>query len=138
VPIPAGAVENGEVRQPEIVAEAIYWAAHHKKRQLYLGGSTALVIIGNKFFPGFGDWYLGKTGYDSQMRPEPRDPNQPDNLFEPADTTQDYGAHGAFDSRSINRSYELWAAEHKGVVAGALGLAGLAIAGSLVAFGRKN
>lgn len=125
------------IYQPEVIAEAIYWAAHHKKRQLYIGGSTVTVIMGNKFFAGFGDWYLGKTGYNSQMRDEPRDPNQPDNLFHPADTTQDYGSHGAFDQRSIDHSYEVWAAEHKGIVAAACaGLAGAAIAGSLVALRR--
>jgi hypothetical protein len=121
------------IYQPEIVAEAVYWAAHHQKRQLYIGGSTLAVIMGNKFFAGFGDWYLGRTGYDSQMRPEQRDPNQPNNLYDPVDTTRDYGAHGAFDDRSINHSYEVWAAEHKGIVAGALaGAGGLAIAGALL------
>jgi short-subunit dehydrogenase len=121
------------IYQPEVTAEAIYWAAHHKKRQLYVGGSTTIVLMGNKFFANFGDWYLGRTGYNSQMRDEPRDPNQPDNLFKPADTTRDYGAHGAFDQRSIDHSYQVWAAEHKGIVAGALAaLAGVAFAGSLV------
>jgi NAD(P)-dependent dehydrogenase (short-subunit alcohol dehydrogenase family) len=126
------------IYQPEVIAEAIYWAAHHKKRQLYVGGSTTTVIMANKFFARFGDWYLGRTGYKSQMRDQPKDPNQPDNLFEPADTLKDYGAHGAFDSRSIDHSYQTWAAEHKGIVAGALAaLAGAAFAGSVV-LGRRG
>ena len=126
------------IYQPEVIAEAIYWAAHHKKRQLYVGGSTVTVIMGNKFFAKFGDWYLGRTGYKSQMRDEPKDPNQPDNLFEPADTLKDYGAHGAFDNRSIDHSYQTWAAEHKGIVAGALAAAaGAAFAGSIV-LGRRG
>ncbi len=127
------------IYQPEVIAEAIYWAAHHKKRQLYIGGSTVVVIMGNKFLAKFGDWYLGKTGYDSQMRKEPRNPNQPDNLFEPADTTKDYGSHGEFDQRSTTRSYTLWAAEHKGIVTTTLvGLAGAAFASSLFVFGRSK
>lgn len=127
------------IYQPEVIADAVYWAAHRKKRQLYIGGSTLIVIMGNKFFAKFGDWYLGKTGYDSQMRPDPKDPNQPNNLFAPADSTQDYGSHGAFDDRSINRSYELWAAEHKGIVAGALaGAGGLAAAGLLLATRQRG
>jgi hypothetical protein len=127
------------IYQPEVIAEAVYWSAHHKKRQLYIGGSTVIVIMGNKFFAKFGDWYLGKTGYDSQMRAEHRDPNQPNNLFEPVDTTNDYGAHGAFDDRSIDRSYEVWAAEHKGIVAGALaGVGGLAVAGVLLAARQRD
>jgi short-subunit dehydrogenase len=125
------------IYQPEVIAEAIYWAAHHRKRQLYIGGSTAIVITANKFLAGFGDWYLGKTGYDSQMRPERRDPNQPNNLFEPVDTTTDYGAHGAFDSRSTSRSYEIWAAEHKGAIAGAVAGVGMAT-GLLLAASRRG
>lgn len=127
------------IYQPEVIAEAIYWAAHHRKRQIYIGGSTLAVIMGNKVFPGLGDWYLGRTGYDSQMREEPRDPDQPDNLFAPADTARDYGAHGVFDDRSIDRSYEVWAVEHKGVVAGALaGIGGLAVGGLLLASRRQG
>ena len=127
------------IYQPEVIAEAIYWAAHHRKRQLYIGGSTLAVIMGNKVVPGLGDWYLGKTGYESQMRPEARDPDQPNNLFSPVDTTHDYGAHGAFDDQAIDRSYEVWVAEHKGIVAGALaGVGGLAIGGGLLLATRQR
>jgi len=100
------------IYEPELIGQAAYWAAHHRKRQMYLGGSTAIVVNANKFFPGLGDRYLALTGYGSQMRDEPRDPNQPDNLFAPVDEDKDYGAHGAFDDRSISRSYEMWASEH--------------------------
>lgn len=123
------------IYQPEVVASAVYWAAHHRKRQLYVGGSTVIVITGNKFFAGLGDWYLGRTGYESQMRQEQRDPDQPDNLFEPVDTATDYGAHGAFDGRATERSYTLWAVEHEGMIAaGIAGLVSLTAAGAL--FGR--
>ena len=121
------------IYQPELIGQAAYWAAHHHKRQMYLGGSSAVVVNANKFVPGLGDRYLALTGYRSQMRDEPRDPNQPDNLFEPADETKDYGAHGAFDDRSINRSYEMWVSEHMpfvlaGVTTGlAAAIAGLAL-----------
>src|SRR6185312_14338783 len=77
------------IYQPELIGHAAYWAAHHHKRQMYLGGSTALVVTGNKLFPGFGDHYLARTGYESQMRDQPRDPDQPDNLFAPADEEKD-------------------------------------------------
>ncbi|HEV2460150.1 MAG TPA: hypothetical protein VGS80_17480 [Ktedonobacterales bacterium] len=81
-------------------------------------------------------------GYESQMRDERRDPNQPDHLFEPADAGKDYGAHGAFDTRSIEKSYETWTAEHKGVVAAATagagaGAAAIGFAATLALFGRR-
>lgn len=121
------------IYQPELIGQAAYWAGRHHKRQMYLGGSAAIVVNANKFVPGLGDRYLALTGYRSQMRDEPRDPNQPDNLFEPADETKDYGAHGAFDDRSINHSYEMWVSEHvplvlAGVTTGlAAAIAGLAL-----------
>ncbi|HJQ28831.1 MAG TPA: SDR family oxidoreductase, partial [Rubrobacter sp.] len=86
------------IYQPEVPARAIYWAAHHRRRDLYLGGSSVAVIIGNKLLPGLGDRYLARTGYDSQQAGEPVDPNRPDNLFEPV--PGDQGAHGRFDDQS--------------------------------------
>jgi hypothetical protein len=84
-----------------------------------VGASTVIDIIGNKFFPGFGDWYLGKTGYKSQQTNEPADPNRPDNLWKPVDRKGggDRGAHGAFDARAKNKSWQLWADEHRGALA---------------------
>ncbi|HEX8037049.1 MAG TPA: SDR family oxidoreductase [Ktedonobacterales bacterium] len=115
------------IYQPEVIAQGIYWAAHHKKRELWIGGSTVKAIVGNMLVPSFADWYLGKTGYRAQMRDQPN-PHGPDNLYEPVDTDEDYGAHGAFDSQSIPRSYQLWVAEHKGLVAAGAGLAALGLA----------
>src|SRR5881227_288395 len=60
------------IYQPEVAAEAIYWAAHHYERSVDVGASTSIVVWANKFVPGFGDWYLGKTGYKSQQTNEPR------------------------------------------------------------------
>lgn len=115
------------IYQPEVPARAIYWAAHHRRRDLYLGGSSVGVIIGNKLFPGLGDRYLARTGYDSQQTNEAVDPDRPDNLFEPV--PGDHGAHGRFDEQSSDNSYQWWATTHRGWLAAAtLGLAGVAIA----------
>jgi len=97
--------------QPEVGAEAIYWAAHHHPRELWVGGSTAAAIEGNKIAPGLLDHYLGRTGYKSQQTNEPEDKHRPDNLWEPV--AGDHGAHGNFDSRAHPESYELWAATRK-------------------------
>src|SRR4051812_4357045 len=40
------------IYQPEVAAQAIYWAANHYRREWYVGGSTAIVIRGNKLLPG--------------------------------------------------------------------------------------
>src|SRR5579872_1968415 len=56
--------------QPEVGARAIYWAAHHSRRELYAGWPTVEAIVGNKLAPGLLDRYLGKTGFASQQRSE--------------------------------------------------------------------
>ena len=115
------------IYQPEVAAEAIYYAAHHRRREVLVGLPTVASIIGQKFIPGLLDTYLGKTGYESQQTGEARDPDRPSNLWEPADMDRDYGAHGAFDRRAHSNSIELWATMHHTLVAAGLaGLAGLA------------
>jgi NAD(P)-dependent dehydrogenase (short-subunit alcohol dehydrogenase family) len=120
------------IYQPEIAAEAIYWAAHHDRRELYVGMSTVDAIIGNKIAPGLLDHYLGRTGYDAQQYDGYEDPERPDNLWKPV--PHDYGAHGDFDSRASSHSVQLWADTHRGLLA----LAGVGLAGLVYAAFSKN
>jgi len=114
--------------QPEIAADAIVWAADHYRRELYVGLPTVYTIIGNKFFPGLGDWYLARTAYTAQQTDQPRDPDRPHNLWQPVDDSEDYGAHGAFDARARSWSPQLWATKHRGwLTAAGIGIAGAAI-----------
>src|SRR5437763_2510295 len=92
--------------EPEVAARAIYFAAHHRRREVWVGSSTAAAIVGEKFIPGLLDRYLGKTGYASQQHDGPEDPNRPNNLWE--SVPGDYAAHGAFDERASRNSPELW------------------------------
>src|SRR6266704_132303 len=60
--------------QPEVAAEAIFWAAHHDRPEVYVGWPTVEAIVGNKVAPRLADHYLARTGYDSQQTNEPADP----------------------------------------------------------------
>ncbi|WP_030914360.1 SDR family oxidoreductase [Streptosporangium amethystogenes] len=119
------------IYQPEVAARALLYAADHpERREYWVGGSTVATLLANKVVPGLLDHYLARTGFESQQTDQYRDPDQPANLWRPADGEdgRDYGAHGIFDSRSHRRSYQLWGAEHRAVLAvggAALGLAGL-------------
>jgi NAD(P)-dependent dehydrogenase (short-subunit alcohol dehydrogenase family) len=108
------------IYQPEVAADAVYFAALHPRRELWAGGSTALAITGNKVAPGLGDWYLAKTGFDSQQYDGPPPQGARSNLWHPVDDFADRGAHGAFDARAHRRSLELFAAKHKRKMAAAL------------------
>ena len=119
--------------QPEVPAEAIYWAAHHRRRELFVGIPTMKAIEGNKVIPGVLDRYLARKAYSGQQTDEPRDPDAPDNLWEPLDGNggHDYGAHGEFDARSRRFSPGLWMAENRawlGVLAAGLTGMGLGLA----------
>jgi short-subunit dehydrogenase len=112
--------------QPEVGAKAIYHAAHHHRREIYVGWPTVKAVVANKIAPQLLDRYLGRTGYASQQTSEPENPNRPHNLWEPV--AGDHGAHGVFDGRAHSASYEVWADLHRRSlgIAAALGtLAGL-------------
>src|SRR5690242_17574463 len=110
------------IYQPEVGARAVYWAAHHRRREIYVGLPTVEAIVGNKVAPALLDHYLGRTGYNSQQTQEPEDPNRPNNLWEAVGG--DHGAHGAFDGRAHAHSLETWADLHRAkLVAGAIALA---------------
>jgi short-subunit dehydrogenase len=104
------------IYQPEVIADAVTYVADHPRRQLYVGMSTVIAIQGNKLFPSLGDWYLGKTGYQSQQTNEPADPFARNNLWAPVDDNRDYGAHGTFDNRAISKSFQVWADTHLNLV----------------------
>src|SRR5437660_2622690 len=110
--------------QPEVAARAIYWAAHHRRREIWVGGSTVAAIVGQKVAPGLLDLYLGRTGYEAQQYDGRSDPHQPDNLFQPV--PGDFGAHGDFDERAHEPSPASWIDLHRWLVGlGLLGAAGI-------------
>ena len=111
--------------QPEVAAEAIFYGAHQRRREIHVGRTTVLSILANKVAPGLLDRYLAKTGYAAQQTEDPVRPDRPSNLFQPI--AGDHGAHGEFDSRASVRSPQLWADTHRGWLA----LAGIGI-GALV------
>jgi short-subunit dehydrogenase len=113
--------------QPEVAAEAVVWAATHKRRELYVGFSTLKAIAAERIAPRAADHYLAWMGYDSQQTDEPVQKDRQDNLWQPV--PGDHGAHGAFDDRARESSAELWLSTHRGWVAtAALATAGAAAA----------
>jgi NAD(P)-dependent dehydrogenase (short-subunit alcohol dehydrogenase family) len=111
------------IYQPEIAARAIvYAAAHPRRREYWVAGSTVGTLLANAVVPGLLDRYLARTGFSAQQddRPEPK---HEDNLFAPVDGAggKDHTAHGSFDDRAKSRSAQLWASQHHGALAAAAG-----------------
>jgi len=118
--LPKKAMPVPPIYQPEFAARAIVHAAEHPHRREYWAGSTtAATIAANAVAPGLLDRYLGRTGFDSQQRKQPQDPDAPGNLFHPADAADghDFGAHGDFDDQAHSTDPQLWASQHHGAVA---------------------
>lgn len=121
--------------QPEVAARALHWAAHHRRKQVMVGGSTVLAIWGDRLASGLLDRYLGRTGFAGQQADEPIDPGRQSNLWKPVD--RDYGAHGRFDAVARRSSPQLWANLHRGALAAGAGLIAAAGAGAYILTRRK-
>jgi short-subunit dehydrogenase len=101
--------------QPEIAADAIHWAAYHRRREVYVGVSTVYTIWGNKVAPWLAERYLAATGVSGQLSNVDKRPDRPDNLLSPP--PGDPGAHGPYDDRAHRHSVQ-WAASKHRVLAG--------------------
>ncbi|MGI8436952.1 MAG: SDR family oxidoreductase [Chthoniobacterales bacterium] len=110
------------IYQPEVAAEAIVFASHNDRREIYVGFPTVEAIVGNKIFPGLLDRYLARTAFKGQQTNEKRSPDRPDNLYQPV--PGDHGPHGTFDARAHDFSPQLWTDLHRNWIVGGL-LAGL-------------
>ncbi|MGW2630531.1 SDR family oxidoreductase [Streptomyces chattanoogensis] len=116
------------IYQPEVAARAIAYAADHPRRkQYYVGASTAATIWANTIAPGLLDRYLARTGFDSQQTDEASPDNRTTNLWQPADDLagHDYGAHGIFDSQARAHSAQAAFARRPALTASALTAAAL-------------
>jgi NAD(P)-dependent dehydrogenase (short-subunit alcohol dehydrogenase family) len=122
------------IYQPELIARAIYWAAHRRRREVSVGWPTVQAILGDKFIPGLLDWYLARVAYKAQQTAEPVAWDRANNLFE--SVPGDYGAHGSFDQNARHSSFQFWANRQRAW----LMLAGFGLAALLAQrfFGRPD
>ena len=132
--LPCKAQPVPPIFQPEVPAEAIVWASHHSRREIWLGMPTVKAIIGNRIIPGLLDHYLARWGYEGQQMDEAEDPNRPGNLWEPVDDSKDLGAHGVFDAQAKSWSAQWSLNKRRGwLIAGGTVLLGLAAAAAFKA-----
>ena len=100
--------------EPELAAEAIVFAAHARRREVFVGGSTVAAVLANRLAPGLLDRYLAHSGYRGQLTAE-ANPGGAGNLFVPV--AGDPGAHGRFDAQAQRKSAAFWAVRHRGLLA---------------------
>ncbi|WP_233849602.1 SDR family oxidoreductase [Paraburkholderia sp. HD33-4] len=99
--------------QPEVAARAVYWAATHRRREVWVGASSIKAIVANQWIPGWLDHYLGRTGVDAQQdETVARGARRASNLWEPV--TALHRVHGRFDAQASSSSPALWLDTHRG------------------------
>lgn len=118
----------GRIFQPELAAEAIYWASHHRRREVWVGFPAVQAILGTRVLPAFLDRKLAFEAYEGQQSEEPLPAGRRDNLYEPL--PGDRGAHGRFDDRASDWSAQFALTTRRGplVTAAIAVLLGLGIA----------
>jgi NADP-dependent 3-hydroxy acid dehydrogenase YdfG len=93
------------IYEPEVIGRAVRFISKHPRKKLDIGFSAITAVNAEKIAPAFADWYLSKTGYQSQQTDQPLKP-RPDNLWKPV--PGDHGARGSFSSRARRFSLSLW------------------------------
>ena len=123
---------------PELVADAILFAAEHSRRQIYVGGYGFMLSALARLFPRPTDrimeWLLVRT---QQSSDEPGDPRARDNLYAPK---KDGSAEGSQDFAVKRWSLFLQAQKHPLLTAGLLGssLLGVGAARRRAAVGKER
>jgi NAD(P)-dependent dehydrogenase (short-subunit alcohol dehydrogenase family) len=121
--------------QPEVCARAIRFTAEHPRRNTWVGISTAYTVLGNRIAPLVADWYLAKTGVQSQQTDKDA-PRLGSNVFEPRDQDTDQGARGAFDGIAATHDPVSFLGRHRRKVIGGMTTAAVGAAAALARVAR--
>jgi hypothetical protein len=90
------------VYSPEVAARGIVFAATHHRREVWVGGSTWLTIVGSTVLPALADRYLAATNPEGQQSETPIERYPDDYLFEPVERS--YQAHGPYETEEKSNS----------------------------------
>ncbi len=92
----------GQPIQPEVVADAVFRAAHGSAREYWLGWQTLATILANTVAPAWLDRYLAQKAIAGQQTNVPLAPGHEDNLDHPI--TRLHRTHGSFDRISVSHA----------------------------------
>ena len=104
------------IYQPELIAEVAVRTALRPRREVWIGWSTTLAIVGQRMAPGLLDRYLARHAWNSQQTEDlpPDHPSRHDRDNVDTPIPGDRGAHGPFDFRSRQTSTQVWLRRHLG------------------------
>ncbi len=111
------------VTQPDAIAEKIFHAALHPRREYWLGSSTLQAILGNMFSPGLLDRYLARAVVARQETTTPTRRERPDNLMVPVHNL--HRMRGSFGREAADRIVAVPASVARLLPLAVAGLAGV-------------
>jgi hypothetical protein len=100
------------IYQPDIVVDAIVYAACHPTRNIIAGGAGRAMDLIERLSPQLMDTLLlqAGAGFKLQKTSEPKSEDAPDNLFEPISGF--HRVEGDFSKQSRANSYSTWLETH--------------------------
>jgi len=104
--------------QPEIAAEAVVWAAQHRRREVWVGFPAVKAILANQLMAPVLDLVLAHKAYKGQCADQPLAPHRRDNLYQPVPGLA--GTHGRFDDQARTKGWQWWASTRRGFLLSAL------------------
>ncbi|MGI8558616.1 MAG: SDR family oxidoreductase [Solirubrobacteraceae bacterium] len=88
------------IYQPEIPAKFIVDVALDGRRDKIIGSWNKMLVVIARLAPGLGNQYAAIGAWSAQLTQQTVSPDRPVNLYHPADSETDHGAHGSFDDRA--------------------------------------
>lgn len=126
------------IYHPQIVSDAILFAAENPTLDLIAGGAGLGVVLAERFSPTVAEWMSEKIGFVGQTSSEPQEGEYAGSLFEPVnefDTVE-----GRFSGEQLKSDPLTWLSTHP-AEKNILLAAGAGIVGGILAwraFGRKS
>ncbi|HZD88701.1 MAG TPA: SDR family oxidoreductase [Pseudolabrys sp.] len=93
------------VFEPEAAADAVFKAAHERKREYWLGRSTVEIVLGNFLAPALLDIYLARTAYKGQTTGRKVSEERRDNLMRPVHNL--HRTRGSFGREAEGTAYSV-------------------------------
>ena len=109
--VPGRPKPTGAVYEPEVAARAIFFAAHARRKENYVGSPAYQAILADKVASPLLDRYLARTNVQDQQDSTTFGLERKDNLFDPV--PGDHGAHGRFGEISRKSSVALSLSRHR-------------------------
>jgi NAD(P)-dependent dehydrogenase (short-subunit alcohol dehydrogenase family) len=101
------------IYEPELVADAILYAAENPVPELIVGGMGKALVMSERISPRLTDKLLSRMAFDGQKTNEPKSKDAPDNLYETLDGFN--RVKGDFSRKAKGTSLYTWMETHPGI-----------------------